>query len=141
MPLLKTAVQLLTKPIPKVISPRGHAIADYSTALLFFLGAGLFWRRSKRAAVASLICGATEAGVAALTDYPGGLKRVISFPLHRKIDLGLASMVATMPEFLAFQEENEKTFFDLQAALIAGVTEMTNFGPQGIFGEKENPAA
>ena len=141
MSLLQKAVQLITKPMPDVISPEGHAIADYSTALLFFVGAGLFWNRSKRAAIASLICGAAEVGIAALTDYPGGVKRVISFPLHKKIDLGMAGMMATMPEFLAFEDDNEKRFFHVQAALVAGVTELTNFEPQLMTGERESSAA
>src|SRR5215470_12372389 len=49
-----------------------------------FVGSALFWRRNKRATVASLICGAAEVAVAALTDYPGGVKHAISFPLQRK---------------------------------------------------------
>ena len=141
MPLLNTAIKLLGKPMPKVISPKAHAIADYATAALFFAGAGLFWRRSKRAAVASLICGAAEAGVAALTDYPGGVKHAISFPLHRKIDFGLASMTATMPEFLAFKDESEKVFFRLQSGLTAAVTTLTDFEEQNLAGERERRAA
>jgi hypothetical protein len=141
MPLLNTAIKLLGKPLPKVISPRGHAIADYATAGMFLLGAALFWRRSKRAAVASLVCGAAEAGVAALTDYPGGVKPAISFPLHRKIDFGLASMTATMPEFLAFEDESEKVFFRLQSGMIAAFTTLTDFEEQSLAGERERKAA
>ena len=141
MSLLQKAVQLLAKPMPKVISPKAHAIADYSTALLFIVGAGMFWKRNKRAAVASLVCAATEVGVAALTDYPGGVKHTISFPLHKKIDLGLASMVAAMPEFFSFGEQKEKRFFAMQAAVIAGVTQLTSFGPQAVPGEQESAVA
>jgi hypothetical protein len=141
MPILHKAIQLLGKPLPKVASPKAHAIADYSTALLFVLGAGLFWNRSKRAAVASLICAAAETGIAAFTDYPGGLKRIISFPLHKKMDVGLSTMVATMPEFLAFEDQREKNFFHLQAALIAAATVLTNFEPQVVPGEQERIAA
>ena len=141
MALLQKTVQLLARPMPKVFSAKAHAVADYSTAASFLIAAALFWKRSKRAAVAALVCGATEAGVAAFTDYPGGVKRDISFPLHRKIDLGLASMVATMPEFLAFDDEKERRFFGIQAALIAVVTELTEFEPQGLAGEQETPAA
>ncbi len=141
MPLLQKSIQWMGKALPKVVSPKGHAIADYSTAALFLLGSALFWRKSKRAAVASLICGAAEAGIAALTDYPGGLKRVISFPLHKKIDFGVSSMVATMPEFLAFHDERETGFFRMQSAVIAGVAAVTSFEPQFISGEEENKAA
>lgn len=141
MPVLQKAIQFVGKPLPKVISPRVHAVADYATAGLFLMGAAAAWRKNKRAAVASLICGAAEVAVAALTDYPGGVKHVISFPLHRKIDFGLSSMAATMPEFLAFEDDNEKAFFRMQSVLIAGVTVLTNFEPQRIAGERERKVA
>jgi hypothetical protein len=44
-------------------------------------------------------------------DYPGGVKKAISFHTHDEIDLGLAAMAATMPEFLAFKDDNEKKLF------------------------------
>ncbi len=141
MPVISSAIKFVGKSLPKLISPEGHAIADYGTAALFLIGAGLFWKQSKRAAVACLICGAAETAVAALTDYPGGIKHVISFPLHRKIDFGLSSMAATMPEFLAFEEEKEKGFFRMQSAAIAGVTALTEFEPQRIHGVRERRAA
>ena len=127
MPLLQKSIQMLGKAMPKVASPKTHAVIDYATALLFLAGAVFFWRRNKRAAVASLICGAAEAGVAALTDYPGGVNRVISFPLHQKVDLGLSSMAAAMPQFLAFEDEKEKAFFRTQSLVIAGVAALTQF--------------
>ncbi len=141
MPVISSAIKFVGKSLPKVVSPEGHAIADYGTAALFLVGAGLFWKQSKLAAVACLICGAAETAVAALTDYPGGIKHAISFPLHRKIDFGLSSMAATMPEFLAFEEEKEKGFFRMQSAMIAGVTALTQFEPQRIPGVRERRAA
>ena len=141
MPLLQKSVEILGKPLPKVISPKAHAIADYSTAAMFVAGAALFWRKSKRAAIAALVCGIAEAGFAALTDYPGGIRRAISFPLHRKIDFGLSSMTAAMPEFLAFEDEKENAFFRMQSVLITGVTALTNFEEQRIVGERERRAA
>lgn len=113
--------------MPKVVSPKGHAVADYATSALFLVGSALFWKRNKRASIASLLCGVAEAGIAMLTDYPGGVKPVISFPLHRKIDFGLSSMTATMPTFLAFEDEKEKAFFRLQSALIVGAAALTDF--------------
>lgn len=130
--MLQKSIQVLGKSLPKVVSPRAHAIADYSTAAIFLLGSALFWKRNKRAAIASLLCGMAEAGVATLTDYPGGVKPVISFPLHQKIDFGLSSMTATMPSFLAFEDEEEKAFFRVQSAVIAGVAALTDFESQRL---------
>src|SRR5215470_15422747 len=100
MPALQKVIQLAGKALPKVVSPSVHTVADYSTAGLFFVGSALFWRRSKRAAVASLICGAAKVAVAALTDYPGGVKHAISFPCTgRSIS---ASPVWRRPQCLSF---------------------------------------
>jgi hypothetical protein len=141
MPVLEKSIQFVGKSLPKVISPAVHAVTDYATAAVFFGAGVLFWKKSKRAAIASLLCGAAEAAIAALTDYPGGIKNVISFPLHRKIDFGFSGMVATMPKFLAFEEEREKGFFRAQAVLISGITAATNFEAQQISGERETKAA
>ena len=46
-------------------------------------------------------------------------------------------MVATMPQFLAFEDGTEKAFFRMQSVVIAGVTVLTNFEAQGLAGERE----
>ncbi len=56
MPVLQKGVAALANQMPKVISPKAHAIADYATIGTFGLLAGLFWGRSKRAAIAALVC-------------------------------------------------------------------------------------
>ena len=127
MPVLNNVAKLAMKPVPRTISPKVHSIADYLTVGSFLASAGWFWQRSKRAALVSLICGAAELGVSLITDYPGGFKKVISFRAHRDIDMGLAAMTATMPEFLAFKDESEKKFFLMQGAIITGITELTQF--------------
>src|SRR5437764_15412704 len=106
MPILNTATKLAVKPVPKIISPKAHAVIDYISVGSFLVSAMWFWNRSKRAAVAALICGGAELAVALLTNYPGGVKKAISFHTHGEVDLGLAAMTATMPEFLAFKDED-----------------------------------
>jgi hypothetical protein len=136
MPMLNSIAKVAMKPLPRMVSPKAHSIADYITVGAFFASAGWFWRRSKRAAVASFICGAAELAVSLLTDYPGGTKKVISFRAHRDIDLGLAAMAATMPEFLAFKEEPEKKFFLAQGVFITGLAEVTQFPDRPQRAEK-----
>jgi hypothetical protein len=62
-----------------------------------------------------------------LTDYPGGVKRVISFETHGKIDAGLAGLTATMPNFMAFNDEDEANFFRTAALAETVVTGLTDF--------------
>lgn len=127
MPIFNRLARVAVKPLPRVLSPKAHAIVDYIVAGTFILGVGLFWRRSKRAAIASLICAGTELAVSLLTDYPGGVHKVINFQTHGEIDLGLAGMTATMPDFLAFDDESEKKFFLMQGAVITVASELTQF--------------
>ena len=127
MPILNTVAQIAMKPIPRTVSPKAHSIVDLITVGTFLAGAALFWRRNKRAAVAALVCGAADLAVTLLTDYPGGVDRVISYKAHREIDLGLATMFATIPDFLAFGDEREKKFFLMQGALTTVLAETTQF--------------
>lgn len=140
MPLLNSLVKVAAKPIPRMISPQAHAIVDYVMVGSFFATAAWFWRRNKRAAVASLICGGARLAVSLLTDYPGGVRKVIRFHTRREIDLGLAAMTATMPEFLAFKDEPQKNFFVLQGIVTTAANELTQF-PERHHPEKERRRA
>ncbi|MBV8051650.1 MAG: hypothetical protein JOZ80_10705 [Acidobacteriaceae bacterium] len=140
MPMLNSAVQLATKPIPRAISPRTHAIIDYAMVGSLFVSAALFWRRSKRAAVAALIAGGAELAVNLLTNYPGGVKKVINFETHREIDLGLGAMTATLPEFLAFTDERERKFFLAEGAMITAISQLTRFPDKARRAERRYAA-
>ena len=126
MAVVNNVAGSVTKRLPKVLSPKGHAIADYITAGAFLIAAALFWRKNKRAALGSLVCGGADLALSLLTDYPGGVTDFISFPTHCKIDVGLAAMVAEMPRFMKFEEDKEKKFFILQGAGIVATANLTD---------------
>jgi len=140
MPILNSAVQIAAKPFPRAISPKAHAIIDYVTVGSFLMTAAWFWRRSKRAALAALISGGAELAVSLLTNYPGGVKKAINFRTHRDIDFGLGAMTATMPEFLAFKDENERKFFLAQGAMITAISELTRFPDKSRRAERKYAA-
>jgi len=140
MPILTTAAQLAVKPFPRSISPKGHAIIDYIMAGSFLTTAAWFWGRNKRAAVAALVVAGSELAVSLLTNYPGGVKKVINFRAHRDIDLGLAAMTATLPEFFAFKNEHERKFFLAESAIMAAVTELTRFPDKARRAERKYAA-
>jgi hypothetical protein len=126
MPLLHKGVQMLSNKAPKIISPKTHAIIDYAVvAGGFFLIGGLAWRRHKRAAISSIILGAAEVGVAMITDFPGGVAPLISFPTHLKLDAGLSAVTATMPNLMGFTDQWPSTFFRVHGAAMAAVGGMT----------------
>lgn len=126
MAILNTVAKAITKPMPRMISPKSHSMLDYVTAGVFLAGAAFFWKRNKRAAIASLVSGGAVAAVSALTEYPGGVNGVFGLEKHRNIEVGLAAMVATMPEFFSFADEPEKNFFRIQGVLMTCISELTD---------------
>jgi hypothetical protein len=131
MPLLSKAVKLVTDRMPKVISPAMHAAIDYGTAGVFFTMAGVYFSRNKKAALSCAMCGSGELLTSLFTDYPGGVKKVISFRTHGAIDLGLATLIATLPGMMKFDDDAESRFFTMQSALITAVAGLTDFKGTG----------
>jgi len=141
MALLNSAVSLATKKMPKAVTPKGHAVIDYLTVGTFLITGALYWRRHKRAALSAFICGGAELALSLITDYPGGVKKVISFPTHCKVDLGLAAMTATMPEFMGFKDDREKRFFLAQSAGITLAANLTDVSRSRDFEDRNLRAA
>jgi hypothetical protein len=127
MPLMQKGVAAAAGRMPKVISPKLHAIIDYVVAGSFFLMGALFWKRNKSAALSSFICGGAVTATSLITDYPGGVAKLISFPLHGKIDMGLAGVCYAMPDLMGFDDDREKWFFRVQALNETTVVAMTDF--------------
>jgi len=140
MPILNSAIHVATKPLPRIISPKAHAILDYITVGSFLISAAWFWRRSKRAALAALVSGGAQLAASLLTNYPGGVKKVINFHTHREIDFGLAAMTATMPEYLAFKDEGGSKFFLAQGAAITAVSQLTRSPNRELRAERKYAA-
>ena len=136
MPIINSAAKVLLKPVPRFISPQAHAVIDYITVGSFLMSAVWLWPRNKRAALGALICGGAGLAVSLLTNYPGGVKKVISFRTHGEVELGLAAMTATMPEFLAFNDDAEKKFFIGEGATITAIRELTHFPEKPSFAER-----
>ena len=127
MVLLQKAVAMAAGRMPKIIKPHAHAVIDYLVMGTFFVTAALYWRRNKRAALSSLICGGIATTNSLLTDYPGGVWKVISYQTHSKIDAGLATVTAALPRVMAFADDSESKFFTMQSMAETTVTAMTDF--------------
>jgi hypothetical protein len=76
MALAQQAAGLMTNKLPKVISPRTHAIIDYLMIGTFILMGSLFWKKNRKASIAAFSCAAAEATTTLLTDFPGGVTDV-----------------------------------------------------------------
>lgn len=131
MPVLDQLAKRITDQLPSIISPTAHAVADYATAAAF-LGYGAWaWNKNRRAALASIACGLLEVGIAAVTDYPGGVAKHLSFRSQGRMDIGTAAIVGAMPDYMGFKGDREARFFHMQAVVIAAVTGLTDFTGTG----------
>jgi hypothetical protein len=131
MPVTTSAVDSLTRRLPKVVSPKTHAIVDYLVIGSLFVAGALYWRRNRRAAIGALVCGGAGLAVNLATDYPGGIYPLLDFKDHGKIDIGLAAVAATIPEFLSFSQTPERRFFLIEEGAITAAANLTAFDPIG----------
>jgi hypothetical protein len=127
MAIMQKGVALAASRMPKKISPRVHSALDYAVAGSFLLAGALFWKRNRRAAVGSLLCGGATAAVSLLTDYSGQDGKPISYAMHGQIDTGLIAMTAAMPKLMNIEDEPQARFFSGQAMAKTAITAMTNF--------------
>lgn len=112
---------------PRVIDRRTHAALDYLTTAYFFCIAGMYWGRHRRAAATALINGMAVLGASMFTDYPGSLRKLISFETHGKIDIAQASMAAGLPALMGFASDAAAIPFHMQAGNEVMVVAATNW--------------
>lgn len=125
--LMQKGVSLVADRMPKVISPKTHAIIDHLVSATFFTMGVFFWKRNKRAAVSSLVCGTASVVNTLITDYPGGVWKVMDFETHGKIDAGIAGLTTALPNLMYFSDEPEARFFHVQGIAETAVTALTDF--------------
>jgi hypothetical protein len=124
---MENLVSTLVNPAGKVIGPRAHAVADYSTVATL-LGIGMRLRNQHpRASTFAFVNAAAVLMSSLLTDYPGGLFKRISFKTHGAIDVAQAALLAAGPAVLGFARDAEAQLFYAQAALEAGVVAATDW--------------
>jgi len=113
--------------LPKVISPKTHAVIDYIHAGTNFVAGALLRRRSRRASNAAFALGAGILVNALMTDYPLGVFRRYTFRVHGALDYGIATTSASMPKLLAIEDRPEARFFRRQATAEGVIAAMTDY--------------
>ena len=113
--------------MPKVLNPTAHAVLDYAVAGSFLVMGAVFWKKQKRAAISSFVCGGAAITNSLLTDYPGGVFKVMSYKNHGRVDAGLIGLSSAMPRFMGFEGEPEGRFFGIAAMAETTVVGLTDF--------------
>lgn len=132
----------------KVIDPKTHAALDYLTTGAFFMMAGYFYGRHRRACGLALTNAMMVMGVSMLTDYTGqrmgsNVARLFSFKQHRNADIMQAAVAGLGPTLLGFGNERAALPFRLQAmneGLVVAATDW-DAGGRGEFAEMIEAAA
>ena len=122
--------QVALDQVPKVIDPAQHAMLDYGVAATFF-ALGMKYRDTHRpAAVLAFVNGAMVLGMSLFTDYPGGVWRKISFPMHGALDIVQAAVAGLGPVVMGFADDPEARTFYGQAMSEIGVIAATDWHAQ-----------
>ena len=119
---------LMPTAFPAVISPGQHAMLDYGVASTFFAMGSHLRETHAGAAKLAFINGAMVLGMSLLTDYPGGVFRVLSFRrAHRAGDMIQAALAGLGPVLFGFASDPEARFFYGQAMSEAAVIATTDW--------------
>jgi len=116
--------------MPKLIGPTTHAAFDYAFAGSLLVMAAWLWKRNRRAAIGSLICGGATAANAIVTDHPVGTLDLIDYKTHARIDAALAALTAATPRLMGFANEDEARLFSVHALARTVVSSLTDFDDQ-----------
>ena len=114
-------------PVPKVISPTAHGVIDYCHVAFFFT-VGLFCaRKNPRAATAAFATSGFVLGQSLLTDYRLGVRPVLPFRLHGKMDQVFAATSWLMPFLFGFRGTAAARIFEVNSLAEGGVVAMTDW--------------
>jgi hypothetical protein len=100
---------------------------DYGVAGTFLLVGASLLSRNRRAAALALMNGGMVLGMSLLTNYPGGVYRVLSFKAHRTGDVVQAALAGLGPVLFGFADAPEARYFYGQAISEAGVIAATDW--------------
>jgi hypothetical protein len=116
--------------VQKVIGPAQHAVLDYGVAATFFALGARMMGRHRGASTLAFINGAMVLGMSLMTDYPGGVWKKISFPMHGAMDMVQAAVAGFGPVVMGFANDPEAKTFYGQALSEIGVIAATDWHAQ-----------
>jgi hypothetical protein len=140
MYLTRNRLDMLESKVPKVISPTAHGIIDYAHAAFFF-AMGVLCRRShkratRRAASAAFATSGFILAQSLLTDYRFGVKPLVPFETHGKMDATFASSSWLIPRLFGFRGTPAAKIFEMNSLAEASVVEMTDWNNERAHKER-----
>jgi hypothetical protein len=90
-----------------------HGVLEYAAAAVFVASPFVFGFDSNAATALSIVLGVLIVVIAASTDAPTGLARVIPVEIHAVVDFALAVLLISAPFLFGFRDEGGATAFCL----------------------------
>jgi hypothetical protein len=116
--------------VPKFISPTAHGVIDYCHAAFFFTVGILCSRSNKRAAVAAVATGGFILVQSMLTNYRFGVKPVIPFATHGKMDRAFAASSWLIPVVFGFKGTKAARIFETNSLAESSVVAATDWNSE-----------
>ncbi len=88
-----------------------HGLIEYVAAILFIAAPFLFGFDEDAARAVSIVVGVGILAVAAATDGPTGLAKLVPVVIHAAFDLALAVFLIAAPFLFGFSDESASTAF------------------------------
>jgi hypothetical protein len=126
MALLSSATDAATKRLPKFVSPEMHRSADYLISGVLIAGGVALLRKNRPAAYASLAGGGLLLGLSLATRYPEQRRKLMNFSHHGKAEIGVAFVLAAIPQILRLPKGTSQ-FFSANAAALTALSNLTDF--------------
>lgn len=126
--------------VPKVIGPTAHGVIDYCHVAFFFTVGLLCRRKNKRAAAAAFATSGFVLGQSLLTDYRLGLRPVLPFQTHGKMDQVFAATSWIMPKLFGFRETAAAKIFEVNSLAEGSVVAMTDWSSRRAAVERAEAA-
>lgn len=116
--------------LPKFISPSAPGVIDYCHAAFFFTVGVLCSRSNKRAAAAAVATGSFILLQSLLTDYRFGVKPVIPFSTHGKMDRVFAASSWMVPIVFGFKGTKAAKIFESNSFVEGTVVAATDWSSE-----------
>lgn len=111
----------------KILSPRAHGYVDYLVVAWFLGGPGVFEFGGLAATIAYVLA-AVHLLLTIATDFPMGLVKLVSFPLHGLIEVGVVILLFALPWVAGFSgDEVAKNFYVAAGAGVLLVFLITDY--------------
>lgn len=95
-----------------------HGVLEYTAGVAFIAAPFVLGFESDAATALSIIVGVLVLAMAASTDSPSGIARVVAVEIHAVVDFALAVLLIAAPFLFGFRDEGAPTAFFITLGVV-----------------------